>query len=598
MFNFNNQTSSWCYLLFLSVFFIFGSLYLQMVPPFQSPDEQDHLKRAYMLSKGEIAMVNVEGESTGAYIDKGLLSYMNAYLTIPSSSYQKLNAEIVDSTAIINWTGERALSICPGVNYYFPLVYAPQAFGLMVGQALDLSVHNSYYLARIFNLVTITLILGAILILLSPSLPLLGFLLIPLVLFQSSTTTQDGLAIALVIFAISAFKKLMRDETINKNIFYTLIVSLFVIITSRINLLPLLLIPFLISYRFKHRWLWLCSIVLLSVVIAWLIYALLTTIDNRVERDVSTSQLLFHYITQPWDILILTIKSVFHNQLGGFYLKSFVGILGWLDTPLPNGAIITIWLCMVTLVVISISMPLIKNNKVESISLLIIAIASFFLTFFLLLITWTPHPANLIQGVQGRYLWFPFILIVMATCSSFSEISFNKKIIAAVILIVLVAINTSVVTKTLIERYYLTNLSLINSPILKSNKKEFTNESVVFSKLISSVETVGGFIDTIMINEQAVVIRGWGLFSSEEKEFAVINSVEESFMAKTIVREDVVKAMKNPDLYLSGFELTFNMTEAEFLSFLKINPCIVTIDKKYGLHKLLPGNPSLSYQCN
>ena len=34
-----------------------------------------------------------------------------------------------------------------------------------------------------------------------------------------------------------------------------------------------------------------------------------------------------------------------------------------------------------------------------------------------MLFTWTPHPATLVQGVQGRYLLVPAMLLLLAVCS-------------------------------------------------------------------------------------------------------------------------------------------------------------------------------------
>ena len=39
------------------------------------------------------------------------------------------------------------------------------------------------------------------------------------------------------------------------------------------------------------------------------------------------------------------------------------------------------------------------------------ALASVGLIFLALLVTWTPHPATLVQGVQGRYFVVPMLLL-------------------------------------------------------------------------------------------------------------------------------------------------------------------------------------------
>ena len=64
-------------------------------------------------------------------------------------------------------------------------------------------------------------------------------------------------------------------------------------------------------------------------------------------------------------------------------------------------------LCMV----MGTSLPANKRDAVFRLSLLAIAALSFLLIFFALLVTWTPHPAHVITGVQGRYFLVPALLL-------------------------------------------------------------------------------------------------------------------------------------------------------------------------------------------
>ena len=171
------------WLLFPVALFLACFLSSVIIPPFQSPDEFDHVKRAYLLTQGRIVLESPEGKSSGGMIDTGLLAYMRSYGNVPFAPERKLSADEIDEAKIIRWAGTKEFSTAPGTGYYFPLIYAPQATGLIVGQMLGISVEQSYRLARFLVLVFASLII-AIAFLIHPPSPLAAALLvIPMSLF-------------------------------------------------------------------------------------------------------------------------------------------------------------------------------------------------------------------------------------------------------------------------------------------------------------------------------------------------------------------------------------------------------------------------------
>ena len=47
-----------------------------LIPPFQSPDEDVHVKRAYLLGHGQVWLSTPANSPTGGLIDQGLLQLM------------------------------------------------------------------------------------------------------------------------------------------------------------------------------------------------------------------------------------------------------------------------------------------------------------------------------------------------------------------------------------------------------------------------------------------------------------------------------------------------------------------------------------------
>ena len=65
--------------LLLFFFFVLGISFF--IPQLQSPDEEAHLNRAYLLSKGEVFLGAADGV-TGGKVDSGFLKYINSFTYI------------------------------------------------------------------------------------------------------------------------------------------------------------------------------------------------------------------------------------------------------------------------------------------------------------------------------------------------------------------------------------------------------------------------------------------------------------------------------------------------------------------------------------
>ena len=186
-----------CLILFFAtvLFLMLNSL----IPPFKSLDEQDHLKRAYLLSKGALLLTTPAGTDSGGYIDSGLLEYQDRYLTLtqieqPSA---KITLDYIEDAKRIEWSGDRVFSYAPGTGFYFPLAYLPQASALFIGEHLGLSIHDSYNLARLLTFLASVLVVVVAFRLYPPNLLTLALLLVPMTLFQFVSTSLDSITIAL-----------------------------------------------------------------------------------------------------------------------------------------------------------------------------------------------------------------------------------------------------------------------------------------------------------------------------------------------------------------------------------------------------------------
>jgi uncharacterized membrane protein len=446
------RTSPWMILLI----FVTGTFFSALIPSFQSPDESAHIMRAYLLSKGTIILDAPTGNASGGMIDSGLIAYIAAYDVLPFKPDRKLSNEEMDLARTFKWTGAKEFHPAPGTGYYFPIIYMPQAIGLALGEKSGLSIDTSYQLARFMAIASIAAILFAAFNLYNVNPLIIALLIIPMSLFQFASASLDGIATALAIFSVAAFLRL-ADEKMNDNpwLFYALTFSVGLLATSRVHLLPLFALVFAACFYIKNKRYFLVSAFTLLLVIAWTAIAIKTTVDTRVVVGASKAAVVVYYIRNPLAFIDVLIATILNSQLVGFYCESFFGILGWLDARFSEGMYKFFYICTFLISLLSVSVKNLKVDWVPRTIILTSALASILLIFFALLVTWNPHPATLIQGVQGRYFLVPMIMIAYAVSGGLKlHDGMLRKI--ALLLVFMLGLGTIFsTTRLLIERYYL-----------------------------------------------------------------------------------------------------------------------------------------------
>jgi len=438
--------------IFIAVLFVSSVLTAAVTPPFQSPDEFAHVQRAYLLSKGTVLLDAPKGMPSGGMIDTGLVSYQDSYGRYPYHPHRKVSPEVVASAKNIGWSGTREFVYNP-TAVYFPLAYAPQAFGLAVGEALSLSVDTSYRLARFLALLTS---LGLLLIafrIFDPPPIVLGLLIIPMSLFQISSASLDGVANSAAILAISAFARAVVDKRATRPwVLWTLCASVFVVAASREYLVPLLLLVFGAFHFTRDRKYIFAGLFLTGAIAAWVWLAMTTAVSQNPVGPTVSEGLAF-YAAHP-----LSLAKVFLNTLSGslhFYAASFVGILGWLDAPLRTIDYVILCVLILSLLVASFRFRGAPGTRGARALLLAGSVASILMVFLWMLLAWTPHPASIIQGVQGRYFLVPSVMVAYALSfgSTSRQSPGSKRLRGILILVVLVVYSVATTTQALSKRY-------------------------------------------------------------------------------------------------------------------------------------------------
>jgi uncharacterized membrane protein len=442
---------------FVAWLFTLSALISVVVPAFQSPDEFEHITRAYLLGKGKIILDAPVGQPSGGLIDTGLNDYMNQFAGLPFHPARKLTQEQETLSREIRWTGDLVFRPALGMAYYFPAIYVVHTAGLKIGEALNLTIADSYMLCRLILLLTISVLLFYSFQLHAPTYVVYGLLLIPMSIFQFASASLDGISVALSIFIVSCFLKLVQDQSSkNKGLYYAMIGAWALLASSRLQLFPLILLVLLACY--KQRDYRSISIAILSAicVLGWQLIALKTVVDGRVPHSNTSAEILLFYLKDISGFVAAFYNTLTDKNVLAGYFSSFFGLLGWLDTAFPGGQYKYFLFGLFVLGVCSIHYKELKTQPLARILLLLCAASSLFIIFLAMLLTWTPHPAVVIEGIQGRYFLIPCLLVAYGA-SAYKSTSYSATFDSILLtLVFLFGLTNAILSMDLLlDRYFL-----------------------------------------------------------------------------------------------------------------------------------------------
>jgi uncharacterized membrane protein len=402
--------------LLLSVWiFVSGLIIGAVTPPFQSPDEFEHITRAYSLTRGDIVFSAPAGQSSGGLIDSGLAMYMHAYSEIPFRPDRKVTTEQTRNADRIGWTGEYEFRPAPGMAYYFPGIYAIHALGLYAGESLQLSVSKTYHLTRVLLLIAISVILFFAFQLVTPSFMTVTLLILPMSLFQFASATLDGITTALAMLVVAIFLRSYRSSSrIEARYLWTALFIWLLLASSRQQIFPMCILLLAAGYKQK-RYLLIFSVVAGAVaVIGWQALMINTVVDGRKALGATSSEIILFYLQNPIELFGVLARTLRDQDVLKGYFSSFIGLLGWLDTPFPGAEYKYFFLMMIPFIFASIDWRGWRTYRTERLLLVFSATCAMGIVFLAILVQWTPHPAVVIDGVVGRYLLVPALMISYA----------------------------------------------------------------------------------------------------------------------------------------------------------------------------------------
>lgn len=435
----------------LALFFIV-QIISSLIPPMQSPDESDHLSRAYLLSRGHI-FLDARGGVTGGMIDTGLLSYMTLYDTTASQYRQKVSAPEVRSSKEIAWSGRDEFRGLPNTALYFPLPYLPQAVALTVGQHLEFSINTTYQFARLLSLLTTLALLWFAAIMYPMPAIVVAMFLMPMALFQLASASLDAITFGITTLTSALFLRAFDSrQRFSWPMQGALALCVLVLASSRISYILLALMPATIYVSRRSPAFILSPMISFACSLTWIGFAS-TTVEGMPWPGHSKVEIAAHYATHPIALFKIIFNTISDPTILESYWKTYVGVLGGAaDTPLDS-YVYVLFACLLAMLTL-LSTPLVVRLSVprQNGVLLCTSILTLGMILLTLLLTFTPPDATVVVGFQGRYFIPILILSAYAICGRY--LSATSRTISLLAICVVTTISTADMISKLALRYW------------------------------------------------------------------------------------------------------------------------------------------------
>lgn len=384
-------------------------------PVFYTPDEPAHFARAYQVANGVWFPTKHEvfkdHYDVGGMTERDLVNVGTLAMSISRDKNLRLDARRAEAIESYRWSEDIYYST-PNVAIYPPFLYLPQALGVVIGKTLDMSISSTTTLSRLVNAMIAVLISALSLFIARRGVVVLFvILMLPMTLAQFASTSQDALCLSLSALCAALFS---RVDELEDSVSWPLIVAVSVLIilisTSRPPYLGVAAIFLAIAIKkwgnpaFRNRLLIGFSVTT-SVVVLWALYVAFFVSVQFGPEGVSYSDQLKGILNSP----ISWFGTLFHTWVvqWKYIAWSFIGNLGYMDTPLPSSYywfVLNVMLILITKSVLFRGVKLLFVDRLYRLLVMGVLFITVCGIYLVLYVSWTPVGNPEILGVQGRYL--------------------------------------------------------------------------------------------------------------------------------------------------------------------------------------------------
>ena len=413
----NNIRISGVEILLIAILLAFGIPMLLLIPPGAGYDEEDHLVRVWEMSAFSFIPGQIPPEE---------MKYPKIFRDF---SYRQRVSGIIDTDfrqeyyeAGLYEFGSVSRDI-DTKSVYSPALLLPQAIVMRYfGRPAHLSAITIFHVCRFASLLSyLILVWLAIRLIPFGKWILLVLAITPMALFQATTISPDAISNGMGFLFIAGCLKLAQSKEIKWRECGFLVLLVFLLFLAKLNLVPLVLFPFLLIplARFTkngtYPFLLAMTVLLFAVEIAGWNMVASRNLSPLMANDANLTAQLRHILGAPFVFLQTVIRDLITN--GWMYFQGWINGYGYYYWTPPQLASFFFLLSLGSAILID-STPHPDHRKFR-IAFILTFVACYLATVLSIYATFTPVGANEILGVQGRY-FIPLALLLVLALSSIS----------------------------------------------------------------------------------------------------------------------------------------------------------------------------------
>ncbi len=404
------------HLAFAVVALIFGLVVLWVTPPFQSPDESNHLHRIAHISHGNLMCTQLAGNRLGGEIDSNVFVFSSRFDSIRKSDNPTFTKEDYEWSKSLQ-SGKHSYIDIANVGYYSPSVYLPHTIVLSLLAPLKLSPYSQLYLLRLINLLTWIFLITVTIKVIPIGKMLVAFIgLLPSHIALASAISGDTFSHGLCLLWIALLlRAILTDHQVKLQEWGLLMLTIFLITINKVVYFPLVLLVLAVpKSHWKHHLemvLTLLGVVLLTLLL-WIPYSSSLFIpydlydiayrdSQQLNPGVNPSKQLNYVLSNPIEFFKTAVLSYVESIPATW--AHYIGKFGWEKNYLSSFLILILTLgLLVNTLFTSINEPSLKIRQRLIVTLVaFLMLGGFTLSIYM---QWSPVGNDRVLSLSGRYL--------------------------------------------------------------------------------------------------------------------------------------------------------------------------------------------------
>jgi len=393
-----------------------------VTPPFQGADEDRHFLRAYQISELSLLPTKHNGQLGGTLP----AAVVDSVKTLFGKRAQPWDRQLIARELARRPAGDpRVLESFPNTALYSPVAYAPQVVGIWIGRLFGLPTVALVWLARLGSVATaVATLMLALRIAPAYRCALVPLFFLPMYAFQTAIVSADVLLLcaAAVLFALTM--QVVESDGVTSSGSGTptgaIAFCVAVLLLTKPSYFPLAVPVGLAVVLAAHRAAGLRGAMMSAITMAaaflpamwWNMQAGGLFVGVNPDAVVDPRAQAAFIRERPVTFLGMCLASCI--QQSRQLLHQFVGVFGWLDTPLPRWAIKLLgcgFVAQTLIAGLNVRMAIwFRLTLLVSMLLQVVAICGFVYA------SWCPTGQEWISGLQGRY-FLPLAAFTLAAAS-------------------------------------------------------------------------------------------------------------------------------------------------------------------------------------